>query len=352
MNSPASCDAKQHMRPYTPVPLTEDQKMERRAGLKAQLLEVLQHGRVTCECGESIAVMHAYKCFYCGFWFCPACARLHFAIPDHIQDADARYGMEPRIHSGGTGFCNHCVWHHRPLGKQIPCQRCRPGMPPSCYTYRRQKHHQLAMTAEMAVATWEGRKTQTRRLDGRWLKAYINNAQSLARPCDWDRYGHFLEVEFVNNGERGWFSSPFRADDVLWVREPAKVEGVFDWGDPAPACKVRYADGTVSDRILWPERLKLPFSSALVGKGLPNGVFREAARMHLPILFVRPERLQGISEEDARAEGVADREAFQILWDKLYAKRGLGWDANPLVWVLEWAPVSHIDDGGMDDVPF
>lgn len=92
MNSPASCDAKQHMRPYTPVPLTEDQKMERRAGLKAQLLEVLQHGRVTCECGESIAVMHAYKCFYCGFWFCPACARIHFAIPEHIQDADARYG--------------------------------------------------------------------------------------------------------------------------------------------------------------------------------------------------------------------------------------------------------------------
>jgi hypothetical protein len=30
------------------------------------------------KCGRRTPLMYAYKCLYCSFWFCPACAEKHF----------------------------------------------------------------------------------------------------------------------------------------------------------------------------------------------------------------------------------------------------------------------------------
>lgn len=63
---------------------------------------------------------------------------------------------------------------------------------------------------------------------------------------------------------------------------------------------------------------------------------REHSRITLEVERVWIEPLQDISEADAIAEGVADREAFRHLWNEINGERGFGWDVNPWVWVIEF----------------
>ena len=75
---------------------------------------------------------------------------------------------------------------------------------------------------------------------------------------------------------------------------------------------------------------------------------RWASRITLEVVSVRVERLQDISEEDAKAEGVMlkgtsrydgeARDAFESLWCSI---NGPGsWDANPFVWVVEFKRIT------------
>ncbi len=76
----------------------------------------------------------------------------------------------------------------------------------------------------------------------------------------------------------------------------------------------------------------------------------EAARMLCRVTEVRAERLQDISEEAQKAEGIIipsvwyvngnKRTRFGTLWDLIYLKRGYSWDSNPWVWVLVWERVT------------
>ena len=73
---------------------------------------------------------------------------------------------------------------------------------------------------------------------------------------------------------------------------------------------------------------------------------KEAARIFLLVTDVRVEKLQSITKEDGKREGVCglcydaetgkekyDMTLFKVLWDGYNAKRGYGWDTNPFVWV-------------------
>ena len=78
-----------------------------------------------------------------------------------------------------------------------------------------------------------------------------------------------------------------------------------------------------------------------------------AARLWLKVLKVRAERVQEISINDIRAEGVRDtrneqnellesyHEKWIQLWDSLNAKRGYGWDTNPWIFVYDFERTNH-----------
>jgi hypothetical protein len=74
---------------------------------------------------------------------------------------------------------------------------------------------------------------------------------------------------------------------------------------------------------------------------------RQASRITLEIISVRVERLQDISEADAKSEGCSDqrnvegvmmwtsaKEAYMDLWESINGKGS--WNADPWVWVIEF----------------
>jgi hypothetical protein len=253
------------------------------------------------------------------------------------------------------------------------------------------KERPILFKAEMVRAILEGRKTQTRRV----VKLPDLQPWQLAAGVQrWEFDECFNSLENCDNFIAGFsdkigndclIKSPYgkpadpafdRPADRLWVRETFCIESSrevtyeppFDdgrpirhhndehWGpwwqqphyratDPTPELEV----GTGDPGVKWRPSIFMP---------------RWASRITLEIAAVRVERLQSISEADARAEGVKlsqravspskaqsfwwdylrsepscpwARESFGTLWESI---NGPGsWDANPWVWVVEFRRV-------------
>ncbi|WP_396252265.1 hypothetical protein [Klebsiella pneumoniae] len=231
----------------------------------------------------------------------------------------------------------------------------------------------MIFNAEMVRALLSGRKTQTRRI-----------MKPQPEPCP--RGGHWwpsnvfktmLHVEEeMQNGKGGWGglvgdACPFGdVGDRIWVREayrfPASLDDVSPTGVGEMAVATGYRKpwaptfyeftGTFSDG--WKGFETSPKVSD-AGKLRPSiHMPRWASRILLEITDVRVERLNAISEEDARAEGIIDggclncgepepcgcanpepdaTDAFAYLWQSIYGQEN--WNANPWVWVIEFKRV-------------
>lgn len=195
---------------------------------------------------------------------------------------------------------------------------------------------QILFNDEMVRAILEGRKTQTRRVVKlqHGADVVVTDGQ-VWRPSRTD-YDGYASCPFGKPGGR------------LWVRESGKVIAArHPVGGEAAALKVQYrADGAVTDWMPLPKRMGADLPSwALKFHHVPNGVFREASRITLEITDVRVQRLQGISEEDAIAEGVVcprlgtygmnPETVFRDLWDSI-ANPGAKWRDDPWVWAISF----------------
>jgi hypothetical protein len=76
---------------------------------------------------------------------------------------------------------------------------------------------------------------------------------------------------------------------------------------------------------------------------------RWASRITLEVVGVRVQRLQDISEEDAKAEGAevmkhddigwhSHKMGFQSIWKRINGHES--WEANPWVWVVEFKRIT------------
>ena len=216
------------------------------------------------------------------------------------------------------------------------------------------KERPILFGAPMVRSLLDGTKSQTRRV--------------VKMPPSWDC------IVYADWGN-GWW--PYRSDDGespnydnneiplncpygrpgdrLWVRETfMDLHGTGVEHVDTAGRRLRYAfaadhrPGSYGDEarkdygLKWKPSIHMP---------------RAASRILLEIVSVRVERLQGISEADARAEGIAKtkagfwslygqrdvdgtyspRASYQALWESI---NGAGsWDANPWVWVVEFKRV-------------
>ena len=206
-------------------------------------------------------------------------------------------------------------------------------------------HGYLSLTPPLTLAVREGRKTQTMR-------------PMTPQVPDVSRWQHWTDRDWYTWSPLGMgvVRAPYAPDDVLWVREPAMVVGYTPRGTRVT---VQYDADGVTREVPWPERLR----PVALGRRIPNGCHREAARTFVRVLSVEPRRVQSITEAEARAEGLdpvpvhgkwagpreegghwSARKPFAELWDSLYRAKGLGWDADPWCWCVRFERV-EVDCG-------
>lgn len=206
----------------------------------------------------------------------------------------------------------------------------------------------ILFSGAMVQAILAGRKTQTRRVFREFVDASGVWEEDQYSPGEW-----WTEEDGV---PLGYFRCPYGSrGDTLWVRETWRPE---ELGENSPDGAegldgTRYkADGAFRSIENSREASDLfgeaRYKFLKAGHEWRPSIFmpRWASRLTLRITGVRVERLQNISEADARAEGVSawnDTKdgtvfvpEFKLLWDSVNAKRGYGWVSNPWVWVVEF----------------
>ena len=192
----------------------------------------------------------------------------------------------------------------------------------------------ILFSTDMVRAILDGRKTVTRRVVKPQPRAIYHDGKV------YDDDGMYVVAENQNGGVEQ-IEPPYRPGDILYVRETWTKDGDV----------YRYKAGFYDQNRKWHPSIHMP---------------REAARIFLRVTDVRVKRLQDITEEQARAEGVEplmmtadvdkpDSEKrwqevlpastrFPAVWDSTIKPKDrarYGWDANPWVWVIEFERISR-----------
>jgi hypothetical protein len=186
----------------------------------------------------------------------------------------------------------------------------------------------ILFNTEMVRAILGGRKTCTRRvIKPQWEECptckYVHNEyiyDKLAENVYCARCGYPLEPERI---------APYQPGDILYVRETFIQIAAHTFWYKA------YGKSWMLKDLRWKPSIHMP---------------KEAARIWLKVTDVRLERLQEITIDGIRNEGLSSMavhagdmeialKEWELLWSSTIKKSDLdryGWDANPWVWVIEF----------------
>lgn len=196
----------------------------------------------------------------------------------------------------------------------------------------------ILFNTEMVRAILNGRKTMTRRLvkptqfmgllpdkcKNGTPEKFLKEKKYMFKPyCD------MTDEELIQTA----YKEPYQQGDILYVRET--------WLDYAG--RFMYKADCDKYRL---ESLKLAEFTWRPSIHMP----KEAARIWLKVKDVRVEKLQEITADGIRNEGLSSmavytgdmeiaQEEFKLLWNSTIKKSDLdryGWDTNPYVWVIEF----------------
>lgn len=211
---------------------------------------------------------------------------------------------------------------------------------PSDPSVHEPRERAVLFSAAMVRALLAGAKTQTRR------QMSVQPHDGAEVVCD-----DFYPTVIAKNGDEepgpevfgAWWSDgeeaircPYgKPGERLWVREAWRADIDFDDRPPRDIVEVAHvwyeADGGLSGIRGLSRQGKLRPSMFMP---------RWACRLVLTLTSVRVERLTGISEADALAEGITHstltdpRVEYRWAWEQI---NGPGsWSANPWVWVLDF----------------
>ena len=198
------------------------------------------------------------------------------------------------------------------------------------------KERPILMKGPLVLATLEDRKWQTRRI----VKPQFTKVWGQGVRHGDDTYSAHVDIP-VADGWR-WLRCPYgKTGDLLWVRETWHENTVLPLSSRPPGDAVYRADlaadGTPKYSTSWRPSIHMP---------------RWASRLLLEITGVRVERVQEITHDDMRAEGVRPNqeasllwresltENFIALWDTTTTNPAYTWDANPWVWVISYRRIA------------
>jgi hypothetical protein len=235
------------------------------------------------------------------------------------------------------------------------------------------KERPILFKGDMVRAILSGQKTMTRRVMKPQFSTESLPEEIPATSSEgWQVGGHsglWWDGDWPNEGVKCPYGKP---GDHLWVRETFRCNG---WATDVATIFYRASERNsyteMCEQFPVDGKKPLPVDS----KWRPS-IFmpRWASRITLEITDIRVERLQDISEIDAKSEGVSincskqnhwscddhsgewirypfsydnepaysAKESFQSLWKSI---NGAGsWDANPWVWVIEFKRIDTIGE--------
>ncbi len=219
----------------------------------------------------------------------------------------------------------------------------------------------ILFNTEMVQDILEGRKTVTRRVIKNFNQCehktiYLDGKSN--KETKWINDNGYWYCGICGNGinfnGKHYIKQPYEVGDILYVRETwITIDNFENYADVEMDEDIKYlykCDDNGKEHVFvdigvkrWKPSIHMP---------------RDAARIFLEVMGVRVERLQDITEEQIKNEGVSyDKEVYEMhcniknaretylkgcfrdLWDSTIKKEHLdmySFYANPWVWVIEF----------------